>query len=485
MQKELDHDEHQFVASGVLLSREFLLPYRDYPYFHMPNLVFMYGIPFKFTSYKLLTARLFSTICGWLTLILIFFPTTRIFSDYGYLTRFLMASGSAVLLLLNPIFRYTTGLAWNHDSSMLFSLLAFVFFSHGLREGKSKKGAFLGGLFLGLGIGTRLSFIFAILLFLIIFLITPNLVRGTRKGLLVLLFGWGVMLALIPTLVLFTLAPGQFIFGNIFYPFLNTRWCLSIGYTKAMTFLGKLVYVKNLILFPPNFLLLGGAIFTLLLLRSGGREKRDNFPEVPFLWMLIIFLSLSALLPTPSWPQYFYAPIPFLLLALAQGIRDLYTKKGVRWGFGVFAFLTILSLGYGFYTFRYLPGLLSPKQWVPIKIHREGEEIRKLIGREGVVLTLAPLFPLESGLDIYRELATGPFAWRIGSLLSEKERKEMKVISKENLEVSLNLKPPQAILVGYEGILEKPLVNYALRNEYRKLNLGKGKSLWLPPASRS
>jgi hypothetical protein len=34
--RELDHDEHQFVASGVLLTRSGLLPYIDYPTFTYP-----------------------------------------------------------------------------------------------------------------------------------------------------------------------------------------------------------------------------------------------------------------------------------------------------------------------------------------------------------------------------------------------------------------------------------------------------------------
>src|SRR3982751_2501664 len=38
--KRLDHDEHQFIASAALLARRGLLPYRDYPYFHMPHMVF-------------------------------------------------------------------------------------------------------------------------------------------------------------------------------------------------------------------------------------------------------------------------------------------------------------------------------------------------------------------------------------------------------------------------------------------------------------
>ena len=42
--QNLNHDEHQFVVSGILRASEGLLPYRDYPYFHMPNLVLVYGI---------------------------------------------------------------------------------------------------------------------------------------------------------------------------------------------------------------------------------------------------------------------------------------------------------------------------------------------------------------------------------------------------------------------------------------------------------
>jgi hypothetical protein len=38
MRRGLNHDEHQFVASGALLARNGLLPYRDFVYFHVPLL---------------------------------------------------------------------------------------------------------------------------------------------------------------------------------------------------------------------------------------------------------------------------------------------------------------------------------------------------------------------------------------------------------------------------------------------------------------
>ena len=50
MVKGFEHDENQFVASAYLFSTDWLLPYVDYPYFHMPNLIFIYAVLFKFRT---------------------------------------------------------------------------------------------------------------------------------------------------------------------------------------------------------------------------------------------------------------------------------------------------------------------------------------------------------------------------------------------------------------------------------------------------
>ena len=60
MQRALDHDEHQFVASAVAWSRDGLLPYRDFPHFHMPYLVWLYGLGDLLTGRPYLVARLLS-----------------------------------------------------------------------------------------------------------------------------------------------------------------------------------------------------------------------------------------------------------------------------------------------------------------------------------------------------------------------------------------------------------------------------------------
>ena len=58
----LHRDEHQHVAAGTLLARNWLLPYQDYPFFHMPYLAFIYGGIFIFSDHLFFSARIFSMV---------------------------------------------------------------------------------------------------------------------------------------------------------------------------------------------------------------------------------------------------------------------------------------------------------------------------------------------------------------------------------------------------------------------------------------
>ena len=86
MQKGLDHDENMYVAAGVLLAREGLLPYKDYAYFQMPNMVFAYAALFIFADHLLLAARLFSTACALVMMGLVFYTAMKLFpgQTFGY-----------------------------------------------------------------------------------------------------------------------------------------------------------------------------------------------------------------------------------------------------------------------------------------------------------------------------------------------------------------------------------------------------------------
>jgi len=65
-------------------------------------------------------------------------------------------------------------------------------------------------------------------------------------------------------------------------------------------------------------------------------------------------------------------------------------------------------------------GLMRPELWIPIRLHKEAENIRAYFDTrsgQGAVLTLSPLYAIESGLPIYKEFITGPFAWRVSHLV--------------------------------------------------------------------
>ncbi len=58
----LDHDEHQFMASAFMVARYGFHPYRDFAYFHMPNLVYWYA-PFFLVPYSFTLKRLQTEVC--------------------------------------------------------------------------------------------------------------------------------------------------------------------------------------------------------------------------------------------------------------------------------------------------------------------------------------------------------------------------------------------------------------------------------------
>jgi hypothetical protein len=78
---DYNHDEDQFITSARLLLDEGLLPYRDYPYFHTPYLVFVYALLFALTgNYNLLAALIFSAVCATASVLLVFWMVLYFFS---------------------------------------------------------------------------------------------------------------------------------------------------------------------------------------------------------------------------------------------------------------------------------------------------------------------------------------------------------------------------------------------------------------------
>jgi 4-amino-4-deoxy-L-arabinose transferase-like glycosyltransferase len=476
MPREPSRDEEQFISAGALLLRDGLLPYVDYPYFHVPNLAFIYAALFAGSDHLLLAARSFNVICGWLTVILVFALAAREFkkSSNGYVW---LALSAAAALLASPVFRLTSGSAWNHDFAVLTATAAFAALLGAAESAHQLRWITAAGALLGIAIGTRISFLPLVLPFACI----AAFAAGTRRDRTVrlMMFSAAVVVALAPVLILCARAPAQFFFGNFVYngP-LNRAYRLASG-NSGVEWASKLTFAVSLLKFPHNLALLTAfAYLAIWLPARRGWGFLSTQRHLAATLLCLPFLLLGAVAPSPSYKQYYYALVPFLILAcvfaVARAMKtDEARKPRLAWSVlavvSVFALITDLPL---------LRQLASPAQWGPMRVHALGAELRNRTA--GPVLTLSPLLPLEAGLDIYKELATGSFAWRTAALLPPESKARFRMVDAAALDDFLAAAPPPAILMPVgSGDRSPPFAAYAQRHHYTRVPLREDLDLWL------
>lgn len=499
MRRGLNHDEHQFVAGATLLARDSLLPYRDFPYFHVPLLSLIYALLFQSWERLLLVSRLFSVLMAWFTLWLIFAAGFRRRAAPSLRERSTFAALGTLWLVSLPIFTYTSGRAWNHDVAVLFLLLAFFIHSDAMVERRSPWWLGASGLLLGMAATTRLSFAVLGIPFLLVIWLYPVYARVQRWQ-ATLAFVLGAAVGALPTLWLFATDPAAFIFGNLEYVRLNTAYYQEIGHTEAMTFWGKLVYFGRFLIAQPAdglavLLLVVGVLPLLSTLRrrlpfvrtgASPTPKEESLFRLAFVLFLLLFSLVGAFAATPSQLQYFYALFPLVILGIIYALTAWPTHMHIA-GLRLFIFGALVSILLSIPA--YAPGmftLFSPSEWRPNKLHVHGQWAMRLVD-DGPVLTLSPIPVLEGGGAIYPEFAPGPFAWRIAALVEPERRADLHLVAPEELDRFLEDQPPGAILVGLDNddiAEEQPLIDYAERNAYVPVPMPDDGTLWLQPRAR-
>jgi hypothetical protein len=296
-----------------------------------------------------------------------------------------------------------------------------------------------------------------------------------------LTFFLALALALAPTWWLWAQAPDAFFFDNVVYnTALNRAYAASLGKTGVS--LGRrLFFPIELLKFPQNFLLVATFAYVALWLpaRAGwksffaGRELAATVCSVPFLF-------IGAFAPSPAYKQYYYALAPFFVVGIIFGLARGATAISQKRSYLLSALLAASCLIVLLLDLPMLRGLGSPQRWTAMHVHQVGRNLRTLTN--GKVLTLSPIFPLEGGLDIYRQLATGPFAWRVAPLVPKATRASVGLVAASDLDEFLAHASPAAVLTGFATYdLERPLDLYARRRGYRLRQIPDGFNLWLPP----
>ena len=482
MQRGYNRDENQFVASGELLAEQTLLPYRDYPYFHMPNLIFVYALVDKVTDYSLLGARAVSVVFSMASIVLIFWISYNFFRGQRLSIRMTASAGGVILLLANPLFAYTSGLAWNHDLPILLVLLAFSVHVHGSERENPAIWTLISGGLIGLAIGTRLTFLLVAIPFFVTLFNFPGIITPKARLKTLLAFCLGMILGLTPSLFLFAIAPREFIFGNVTYAQLNTAFREETGFIGPMGLVEKMDHLRTKVLNQPgNLLLFLAMIFFAYTTSIVEYRKKRQAPVEPLLILLIIpFLGIGALLPTPTFNQYYFSPVPFAIVGILYGLARFneLSSQRITWPLVLFLQVVVLSSVYFIDDAPNIARLGNPRSWYPLQVHRLGKEIQSA-SPEAKVLTLTPIYPLDGGAEIYAEFATGVFAWRTGHLLTADQRQAFRVISEDELEEFLSKDPPGAILVGLHPGQEGPLIDYARQEGFKESLLSEELTLWV------
>lgn len=491
LRRELNHDEHQFIASAALIARAGLTPYADFPYFHVPLLSYLYALLFSAFDALLLSSRITSVIFGWLALLLVFVMAWRRFAARPTWSRWRLAALATGWLLATPLFFYTSGRAWNHDLPLLLLLLAFGACSRVLTGTRQTVWAAVTGVLIALATVTRLSFAFAAIPLLAAAWLLPATTRQRWRNVAAFTVA-GIVTALL-VLAPALRDPPTFLFGNVGYIQLNARYYAELAYGEAMSFAAKLLYFGDLLVAAPTNLTVLAALAIGLwpvrrLLWCGNTDGAMSAARFRLRLLLALMLATlpGALGATPSQPQYFYPLFPLAILAVVEAFA---AWPSVLQAGGVYAYalggVTALLVAAPVY----LAGqttLWTPADWLPNRVHASGGLIDRLVG-DGRVLTLAPIAAPPSSAAIYPEFATGPFAWRIAPLLSAEERTRFHVVGAGDLAALLADTPARAILTGVEdddATLEQPLVDYARTHGYVPVPLPDKSTLWLAPQTQ-
>jgi hypothetical protein len=153
------------------------------------------------------------------------------------------------------------------------------------------------------------------------------------------------------------------------------------------------------------------------------------------------------------WPQYFAAPLLFLIISFAYPllyIRQLAKDRAFVIAAALMAICTIITINFNQVVFRRLPALFNTGMWTPIQLHNVSRDIAEKTKYPKLVLTLAPLYALEGGCSIYTEFSAGPFVYRVANTLSPAERQLTHTVGSEMLAGLVGSCPPSALLVGME-----------------------------------
>ncbi|WP_338425835.1 hypothetical protein [Sphingopyxis kveilinensis] len=482
MSYPLRHDEQFYLPAGQYLNQWSL--YQDINFTHLPNLPLLLNAIFALTGIEseLLVGRLL--VFGvWMLACYALYATAR-FAGCANATAGLLAS----MLALNPLLLGPAGmLVTNNFIPVPFALLGLLLFLKGCGASPpSIRLNFLSGICLSLAIGFKANYVFLVPPIAIASLLVPPGIgfrmRMMRVTLPVFL---GAMLAGLPALHYFASDPMHFLAHVVsFHQSAHVEYWMANSADEgpvALSWVGKMLLAQNVWLAGGTLLIFLLALTLAITAVTASREDDDDTKSwwpVILAAGLVVGAGLVSFLPTPAFPQYYAPPIAFGLVLCALLYGRLIAAARSRVTPVMAAVFLLTAAGALPILAPDLPALARPSKWTGNSVDRAADNIGWLMARQpgnGRLLTLAPIYPAEAGLPLYKELALGPFIYRAADHIPAENRPFFRdLVSPRTLEQMLARTPPKAILVGLEERLDQPLEVWAIRNAYRPVPVALG-----------
>ena len=199
-----------------------------------------------------------------------------------------------------------------------------------------------------------------------------------------------------------------------------------------------------------------------------GRWPLPSAAAMIVLGALVVSVAFS-FIPTPSHPQYFAPPLICLPLGFALLFAGLEPGSRPNAQLTLIAATIVVLAVAGPRLVQHLGSVVRPDRWTVVRVHASGVAMAQRLAAAGVsgkVATLSPIYPLEGGLDVYPELATGPFAYRTADITAPEIAKFYRMTSPTRVGALLDADPPAGLLLGFYPDLEEPMLAYAKKNGY-------------------
>ncbi len=440
----LNHDEHQFLASGWLMAQG-LWPWRDFPLFQMPLLVALYGLWACVSDWLLLGGRLLAALAAAIALGWVWWRARWLWGARG---GGVVATALVAMLAVHPQVVYAAGKAWNHSVGLLFACLAVEAWLAAGRQPRAWHWPFLGGVALALAAGVRLTF--AVLGLPLLWAWGH---RRYRWG----AWGWwlaGGLVGLLPLSLFVLAAPVQCFDQTVrFHSLVDTSYFRALG--GAMGASQRLAYALDLLganyylPFSAGALLAGLPVFWW-------RKHRA-------VWLSCVGVALAllwaALQKVVVFVQYFYAPLPFLALALACGLAA-FAERHKKWVVRVVVCVAAVMVWNQRSALEAFAKWNRPEEWTPVRLHRQAQQWMRVADAD-TVLTLSPLYALEGARAIYPAFAASPFAWRTARHWPPAMRARNGIVGPDQLSAFAQAHGIRAVLTGFEPGIEDALDDWA------------------------